>query len=191
MISTVHGLLELNYESYRKDVERKDALFSKLQESYRKDVERAFGILQARFAIVKQPSRGWDNRDLGNIMLTCIVLYNMIVEDKQDEYGDDDSDDDDSDPTRSRRARATIYDQKNELDLDPRSSPISIEEYLFRRHQIRSIEIMTDPDVPGPSDPYLREHLHWIVTDIPGTTDSTFGKEVVSYEMPRPKIGIH
>lgn len=22
---------------------------------------------------------------------------------------------------------------------------------------------MTDPDVPGPSDPYLREHLHWYV----------------------------
>nr|KAJ0224995.1 hypothetical protein LSAT_V11C100024800 [Lactuca sativa] len=21
--------------------------------------------------------------------------------------------------------------------------------------------IMTDPDVPNPSDPYLREHLHW------------------------------
>ncbi|KAK3000591.1 hypothetical protein RJ639_020715 [Escallonia herrerae] len=21
--------------------------------------------------------------------------------------------------------------------------------------------IMTDPDVPGPSDPYLKEHLHW------------------------------
>ncbi|KAH6789785.1 centroradiali [Perilla frutescens var. frutescens] len=51
--------------------------------------------------------------------------------------------------------------------------------------------IMTDPDVPGPSDPYLREHLHWIVTDIPGTTDSSFGKEVAEYEMPRPSIGIH
>ncbi|KDP31551.1 hypothetical protein JCGZ_15206 [Jatropha curcas] len=51
--------------------------------------------------------------------------------------------------------------------------------------------VMTDPDVPGPSDPYQREHLHWIVTDIPGTTDATFGKEVVSYEMPRPNIGIH
>nr|QGV12738.1 phosphatidylethanolamine-binding protein [Lablab purpureus] len=36
--------------------------------------------------------------------------------------------------------------------------------------------IMTDPDVPGPSDPYLREHLHWIVTDIPGTTDATFDR---------------
>ncbi|GLT54024.1 hypothetical protein SLA2020_272580 [Shorea laevis] len=52
-------------------------------------------------------------------------------------------------------------------------------------------KIMTDPDVPGPSDPYLREHLHWIVTDIPGTTNATFGREVVNYEMPRPNIGIH
>ncbi|KAK6139978.1 hypothetical protein DH2020_018103 [Rehmannia glutinosa] len=51
--------------------------------------------------------------------------------------------------------------------------------------------VMTDPDVPGPSDPYLREHLQWLVTDIPGTTDATFGKEVVSYEIPRPNIGIH
>ncbi|KAF5937629.1 hypothetical protein HYC85_025135 [Camellia sinensis] len=51
--------------------------------------------------------------------------------------------------------------------------------------------IMTDPDVPGPSDPYLREHLHWIVTDIPGTTDSSFGREVMEYEIPRPYIGIH
>ncbi|CAI9105613.1 OLC1v1004575C1 [Oldenlandia corymbosa var. corymbosa] len=51
--------------------------------------------------------------------------------------------------------------------------------------------IMTDPDAPGPSDPYLKEHLHWIVTDIPGTTDASFGKELVNYEMPRPNIGIH
>lgn len=67
---------------------------------------------------------------------------------------------------------------------------------------------MTDPDAPSPSDPYLREHLHWyvshnvynssiiqililtismmynnvtnfmcirMVTDIPGTTDVSFG----------------
>ncbi|TKY44687.1 CEN protein 2 [Spatholobus suberectus] len=51
--------------------------------------------------------------------------------------------------------------------------------------------IMTDPDAPGPSDPYLREHLYWIVTDIPGTTDATFGNESVSYEIPKPNIGIH
>ncbi|XP_009611986.1 CEN-like protein 1 [Nicotiana tabacum] len=51
--------------------------------------------------------------------------------------------------------------------------------------------IMTDPDAPSPSDPYLREHLHWIVTNIPGTTDVSFGREIVSYESPKPVIGIH
>ncbi|KAK8558084.1 hypothetical protein V6N13_073763 [Hibiscus sabdariffa] len=51
--------------------------------------------------------------------------------------------------------------------------------------------IMIDPDAPSPSDPYLREHLHWMVTDIPGTTDASFGREVVGYETPKPTIGIH
>lgn len=51
--------------------------------------------------------------------------------------------------------------------------------------------IMTDPDAPSPSDPTEREYLHWIVTDIPGTTSNSFGKDIVSYESPRPIIGIH
>ncbi|XP_050385244.1 CEN-like protein 1 [Argentina anserina] len=51
--------------------------------------------------------------------------------------------------------------------------------------------IMTDPDFPSPSDPCLREHLHWLVTDIPGTTDVSFGREVVEYETPKPVVGIH
>ena len=34
--------------------------FAKAQESVRKDVERAFGVLQARFAIVRGPTRFWD-----------------------------------------------------------------------------------------------------------------------------------
>ncbi|KGN57356.1 CEN-like protein 1-like [Cucumis sativus] len=51
--------------------------------------------------------------------------------------------------------------------------------------------IMVDPDAPSPSDPYLREYLHWMVTDIPGTTDASFGKEIMSYESPKPHIGIH
>ncbi|KAL5727637.1 mRNA-capping enzyme subunit beta [Ranunculus cassubicifolius] len=51
--------------------------------------------------------------------------------------------------------------------------------------------VMTDPDAPGPSDPHLREHLHWLVTNIPGTTDASFGKELIPYEAPRPVIGIH
>ncbi|KAK1266005.1 CEN-like protein 2 [Acorus gramineus] len=51
--------------------------------------------------------------------------------------------------------------------------------------------VMIDPDSPGPSDPYLREHLHWMVTDIPGATDASFGREVMQYEVPNPSTGIH
>lgn len=51
--------------------------------------------------------------------------------------------------------------------------------------------VMTDPDAPSPSDPTEREYLQWIVTDIPGTTSNSFGTEIVSYEIPRPFIGIH
>ncbi|MCL7029066.1 hypothetical protein MKW94_003194 [Papaver nudicaule] len=51
--------------------------------------------------------------------------------------------------------------------------------------------IMVDPDAPSPSDPRLREYLHWMVTDIPGTTGADYGKEDLPYESPRPTMGIH
>ncbi|KAF8027781.1 hypothetical protein BT93_E0644 [Corymbia citriodora subsp. variegata] len=51
--------------------------------------------------------------------------------------------------------------------------------------------VMVDPDAPSPSDPNLREYLHWLVTDIPATTGASFGHEIVCYESPRPSMGIH
>ncbi|XP_019193339.1 PREDICTED: protein HEADING DATE 3A-like [Ipomoea nil] len=51
--------------------------------------------------------------------------------------------------------------------------------------------VMVDPDAPSPSNPNLREYLHWLVTDIPATTGANFGNEVVCYESPRPSMGIH
>uniref|UniRef100_A0A0D3APK6 Myb-like domain-containing protein n=1 Tax=Brassica oleracea var. oleracea TaxID=109376 RepID=A0A0D3APK6_BRAOL len=64
----------------------KQALFAKWQEAARKDVERAFGVLQARFAIVKNPVRTLDIEKIGKIMRACIILHNMIVEDERDGY---------------------------------------------------------------------------------------------------------
>ncbi|KAK4396516.1 protein HEADING DATE 3A [Sesamum angolense] len=51
--------------------------------------------------------------------------------------------------------------------------------------------VLVDPDAPSPSNPHLREYLHWLVTDIPGSTGASFGTEVVCYESPRPTMGIH
>jgi len=58
--------------------------FATTQEAVRKDVERAFGVLQARFAGVKNPSKLWDKEKIGNIMKACTILHNMIVEDEKD-----------------------------------------------------------------------------------------------------------
>lgn len=51
--------------------------------------------------------------------------------------------------------------------------------------------VMVDPDAPSPSEPSCREWVHWIVTDIPGGGDASYGLEILHYEPPKPVIGIH
>ncbi|XP_020272553.1 uncharacterized protein LOC109847733 [Asparagus officinalis] len=63
-----------------------DKLFAQYQEGCRKDIERAFGVLQARFKIIREPARMWDIADLAIIMRSCIILHNMIVEDERETY---------------------------------------------------------------------------------------------------------
>lgn len=60
-----------------------------MQESTRKDVERAFGVLRARFGMVSMPSRRWYIKTLKVIMRCCIILHNMIIEDKRGEELED------------------------------------------------------------------------------------------------------
>ncbi|XP_074377494.1 uncharacterized protein LOC141719017 [Apium graveolens] len=62
-------------------------LFAKKQEAYRKNMERCFGILQSRWAILCHGARMHKNSTLKSIMITCIILLNMIVE---DEFVDED-----------------------------------------------------------------------------------------------------
>ena len=49
----------------------------------RKDVERAFGVLQARFAVVRGPTKLWKSEDIANVMKACTILHNMIVQDER------------------------------------------------------------------------------------------------------------
>ncbi|KAI4969731.1 hypothetical protein ZWY2020_000645 [Hordeum vulgare] len=59
--------------------------FAQIQESARKDVERAFDVLQFRWGIVRNPALSWDERKLWKMMIACVIMHNMIVEDERDD----------------------------------------------------------------------------------------------------------
>ena len=64
---------------------QKHKLFAVAQEACRKDVECAFGVLQARFAIVHGLARFFHLETLQKIMKACIILHNMIVKDERED----------------------------------------------------------------------------------------------------------
>ncbi|XP_021758406.1 uncharacterized protein LOC110723364 [Chenopodium quinoa] len=65
---------------------QKDKMFADHQAAARKDVEKAFGVLQARFAIIRKLSLAYDEDILRDIMKACIFMHNMIVEDEHHNY---------------------------------------------------------------------------------------------------------
>ncbi|XP_073138593.1 uncharacterized protein [Henckelia pumila] len=83
------------FNNVLQDMKRKK--FKERQETARKDVERIFGILQSCWAIVRGPCRFWYKNKLKDIMLACIILHNMIIEDEGDTVSNW-SDEDGNDP---------------------------------------------------------------------------------------------
>ena len=112
-----------------------EQLFAKAQESTRKDVERAFGVLQARFAIVKNPAILWDKRQIGMVMRTCIILHNMIVENERNGYAQCDiSEFEEGESSRS-----------SQVDMSFTRRPSNLRTMLEIRSQVR--------------DPHIHEQL--------------------------------
>jgi hypothetical protein len=55
------------------------------QEACRKDIERVFGVLVKQFQILQRPIISWYWQDIVlNIMDTCIIMHNMIVESRRE-----------------------------------------------------------------------------------------------------------
>lgn len=64
----------------------KEKEFATAQEAVRKEIERAFGVLVARFHILQRPSRLWHRSDIATVMKACIIIHNMVVEARRDNY---------------------------------------------------------------------------------------------------------
>ncbi|KAG2303178.1 hypothetical protein Bca52824_031829 [Brassica carinata] len=50
--------------------------------------------------------------------------------------------------------------------------------------------VMTDPDAPSPSEPNMREWVHWCVR-VMHSCINIARKEILPYMEPRPPVGIH
>ncbi|XP_042449219.1 uncharacterized protein LOC122034161 [Zingiber officinale] len=96
--------------------------FKERQEAARKDVERAFGVLQARWAIVRGPVRYWSRDILRDIMHTCIILHNMIIEDEGDAVSN------------------WMGDEENHPTRVKQGSTLEFQEYLRRNCELRDSE---------------------------------------------------
>jgi hypothetical protein len=100
-------------KSYNNPQGNKRVHFTKAQEAVRKDVERAFGILQARFAMVRGPTRFWDKDTLWYIMTATVIMHNVIIENERDEEVDYDYDQDVGEVLRLEE-----YQQRDPLVLE-------------------------------------------------------------------------
>ncbi|XP_022040261.1 uncharacterized protein LOC110942805 [Helianthus annuus] len=73
--------VEYKYGYYLVDDDEKRFYLKKKQESVRKDIEQTFGVLKKRWFIIAQSLRIFEKSKRRNIMYTCIILHNMILED--------------------------------------------------------------------------------------------------------------
>ncbi|XP_062118442.1 uncharacterized protein LOC133832070 [Humulus lupulus] len=71
-------------QTIHEPLDPKKQFFARKQEACRKDVERSFGVLLSRFSIVAGPARLWNKRILHDIMTSCVIMHNMIIEDERD-----------------------------------------------------------------------------------------------------------
>jgi hypothetical protein len=65
--------------------QEKHRFFSMKQASVRKDVECAFGLLKKQFNILAIPGWSYSQCTLDLIKCACIILHNMIIDDKRDD----------------------------------------------------------------------------------------------------------
>lgn len=87
MLDWLYYLADGIYQSYKGFVktlpetqDQRKNIFRKRQEAVRKVVERVFGVLFARWNILYSPGRLWSASDMEEVVSACVILHNMIVE---------------------------------------------------------------------------------------------------------------
>ena len=100
----------------------KHKYFTLKQAEYRKDVERAFGVLQAKYAIMKGPARKFNPIAQKNIVDCVIILHNMGIDYEKG----------------MEELRIEDYVDATRPRLDPNRNVPEIRQLIARHRQIQS-----------------------------------------------------
>lgn len=63
-----------------------EKFYKQRHEHVRKDIERCFGVLVKQFNILDRPLRSWYIEDIRMILKTCVILHNMTVEHRRNNF---------------------------------------------------------------------------------------------------------
>jgi hypothetical protein len=73
-------------KTFQCPLDEKESYFAQCQESARKDVERAFAVLILRFQILQRAIRMWYLEDICNLLYCCVIMHNMVVEERRQQH---------------------------------------------------------------------------------------------------------
>ena len=82
-------------------------------------MERCFGILQTCWTIVRRAARMFDLESLRSIMMTCIILHNVIMEDEYDYDAVDEYE-----PDMMNNSRTQIYCAHDPIEEPVQHEPL-------------------------------------------------------------------
>ncbi|XP_076881689.1 uncharacterized protein LOC143529891 [Bidens hawaiensis] len=82
LVNGIYNEWGILVQAYASPVSDKRKYFTKKQGSAMKDIERAFGFLKNRWAMLANPIRFWTRKKITEVVITCIILHNMILEDE-------------------------------------------------------------------------------------------------------------
>jgi hypothetical protein len=84
-------------------------------------------VLQARFTVVRGPAKVWDPETLCEVMTACVIMHNMIVEDKGDGVCHDQE-----------------FQQMGDPIKLPTQNPTTFEEFIQMHQQIPIEQLMSN-----------------------------------------------
>ena len=91
LVDGIYPLLSRFVKAISNPITLIDREFTKWQESYRKGIERSFGVMEMKFHYLCHPVQTYTVKDIGDVAGGCIILHNMMVDQRMKRDQEEDS----------------------------------------------------------------------------------------------------